>query len=407
MQVIKHLRHITSSTPLHLAVGVIVVIIVGTPHAEAIPAFARQFNVKCSTCHTPVPPRLNNVGIIFKRMGYRMPNADDTGKLVLQDKPSRSTFDDFSLIGDFRLEDSRDTKTKFVLDEVEAMGAGAVGRYLSYLTMATWEDGEASIETLEGQVLLGRPDRNFTARFGMFEPLAWEKFGHERLTIARPLLPSVRVPVDDFDGFRLDDMQQGVEVGLNFNHLGDAGALRSTFLSLGVYDGSSGAVEGMDEEESPGIKNVMAQVVHLWGDSNTVGAMWYSGKISDIGMDAFDDRVDRWAVFGNHRFNFGTDVLAGVGGGRDDTKTADIGRIPSRSWFVELNQAFASRASALLRYDDFKRNTDVPGADLRGPTIGVATHPLDNLLLTAEYRGIRAGSDTRGRDFTVRAIIVY
>ncbi len=54
-------------------------------------------------CHAPLPPRLNNLGITFKRLGYRLPDADPQGNLILQETPSRSLLDNFSLIGDFRL----------------------------------------------------------------------------------------------------------------------------------------------------------------------------------------------------------------------------------------------------------------------------------------------------------------
>src|ERR1035441_9050059 len=49
------------------------------PHpAQAIPAFARKFGVKCYSCH-PVPPALNKTGYTFKRLGYRMPPDEMDG----------------------------------------------------------------------------------------------------------------------------------------------------------------------------------------------------------------------------------------------------------------------------------------------------------------------------------------
>jgi hypothetical protein len=38
-----------------------------------IPAWARKYNMNCSGCHYPVPPRLNATGQRFKWAGYRMP----------------------------------------------------------------------------------------------------------------------------------------------------------------------------------------------------------------------------------------------------------------------------------------------------------------------------------------------
>ena len=46
--------------------------------AQAIPAFARKFGVKCYACHT-VPPALNKNGYMFKRLGYRLPPDEMDG----------------------------------------------------------------------------------------------------------------------------------------------------------------------------------------------------------------------------------------------------------------------------------------------------------------------------------------
>ena len=45
--------------------------------AQAIPAFARKFNVPCQTCHS-APPYLNATGRKFMEAGYRLPDADGT-----------------------------------------------------------------------------------------------------------------------------------------------------------------------------------------------------------------------------------------------------------------------------------------------------------------------------------------
>ncbi len=41
--------------------------------AKAIPAWARKYNMPCSGCHYPAPPKLNRLGIEFRWAGYRMP----------------------------------------------------------------------------------------------------------------------------------------------------------------------------------------------------------------------------------------------------------------------------------------------------------------------------------------------
>src|SRR5688572_17747677 len=44
--------------------------------AEAIPAFARKYGMKCSACHLAVPV-LNSYGLAFKDNGYRMKVGTD------------------------------------------------------------------------------------------------------------------------------------------------------------------------------------------------------------------------------------------------------------------------------------------------------------------------------------------
>lgn len=47
-------------------------------HAQAIPAFARKYNVNCTTCHT-APPILNQFGQRFLENGYQLPGTEDGG----------------------------------------------------------------------------------------------------------------------------------------------------------------------------------------------------------------------------------------------------------------------------------------------------------------------------------------
>ncbi len=383
-------------------------LVLAAPSAEAVPAFARQLNTKCSTCHSPVPPRLNNLGIIFKRSGYRLPDSDDKDRLVLKEKPSRSPFDDLSLVGDFRGESGRGEPTAFVLDEVEAMGAGSLSPRFSYAFQAAWDRGEVELEGLEGQVLLGRPTANVLARFGLLAPRLWEKWNHQRLTVSRPLLVSARTPAGEFAGFRWQENLPGVEVGATFNNLAaEGGALRSTSFTLGVFNGLAQREDAVAVDENNDFKDVMLQTMHVWGDSNTVGALYYRGKVTDIGDERFGDRLDRWALVGNYRLPVGTDFVAGVGAGKDRTTQREIGTLESRGWFLEVDQPMGASMVAVVRYDQFEPDRVRSALDLRGPTVSATHHLFDNLLLTVEYRGLRRGDEPRGRDLVVRAVVIY
>src|SRR5205814_8015908 len=44
----------------------------GLVHVNALPQFARHYNLKCSACHT-IAPVLNEQGMLFQRLGYHLP----------------------------------------------------------------------------------------------------------------------------------------------------------------------------------------------------------------------------------------------------------------------------------------------------------------------------------------------
>lgn len=68
----------------HRVAGTLLCIIVGVAvswpiyDAYAIPAFARKYDVSCTTCHT-APPRLNTFGERFLENGYQLPGTEDGG----------------------------------------------------------------------------------------------------------------------------------------------------------------------------------------------------------------------------------------------------------------------------------------------------------------------------------------
>lgn len=401
-------RHFPRSILLRLGPVVVFVTVglMGSARVQAIPAFARQFNAACSMCHDPLPPRLNNLGIAFKRLGYRLPDADDQGALILKDKPSQSLLENFSLIGDIRVEKFRGKPTPISMHEVELVGAGTAGSHLSFSTEVAWEAGEFSLDRFDGQVLLGKPQANFTARFGQVAPLLWDKFGSQRLGISRASILNRRVPVGAFAGYRPRDPQEGVEFGANFTKLGEPGsAMQSTFLSVGLYNGLTQS--GNDFGENNSSKDVLAQVLHLWGETNTVGALAYRGKATNIGTTPFDDTYTRVGVFGSYGLGHGTDVLGGFMTGRDKATASTIGTISSRSWFLELAQTIAPRTAAFFRYDRFEPRRPEKSVVVRGSTVGVSGQALDNLLLTFEYTGQKTGTKQRGRDIVLRVTFIY
>ena len=48
-----------------------------TERGNAIPAFSRQYQTSCSTCHIDFP-KLNDFGKAFKDAGFKFPKDDET-----------------------------------------------------------------------------------------------------------------------------------------------------------------------------------------------------------------------------------------------------------------------------------------------------------------------------------------
>lgn len=90
--------------------------------AEAYPMFARRYGVSCQTCHSVVP-RLNPFGERFKAAGYRWPTsgaAHPTLPLTVKSNLAYTSEPDPSGL------------PKGIVDELEVLSAGPVGRDLSY-----------------------------------------------------------------------------------------------------------------------------------------------------------------------------------------------------------------------------------------------------------------------------------
>lgn len=84
---------------LTLIATAVAIAMLGVAQAEAVPAFARQYDVQCSACHTR-PPRLNRFGEMFHMMGFQMPGAARSQGIVgslKEDGPLKTAIDSLAL----------------------------------------------------------------------------------------------------------------------------------------------------------------------------------------------------------------------------------------------------------------------------------------------------------------------
>src|SRR5271155_6289019 len=65
-----------ASSVLAVAFALIFLILSGSQSANALPAFARKYGLRCSACHESWPA-LNNFGLKFRDNGYQLMNDRD------------------------------------------------------------------------------------------------------------------------------------------------------------------------------------------------------------------------------------------------------------------------------------------------------------------------------------------
>lgn len=97
--------------------------------ARALPVFAHRYGLSCQACHTTVP-HLNTFGREFQARGYRI--------------PGRSTGSVFPVAVKVNLaysSDAQDALPKAVVDEVEILSGGTIGRHFNYFLEQYAVDG--------------------------------------------------------------------------------------------------------------------------------------------------------------------------------------------------------------------------------------------------------------------------
>src|SRR5262245_59530114 len=143
------------------------VAVAGLGRVEAVPAFARQFDLQCNACHTR-PPRLNRFGEQFHLMGFQIPSAARPDGIVgsfKEDGPVKTLIDSVALRVEGGLfeytESPRETETNFAPpDEITLFVARPLFPDLSLFVEIEGEPNAVAFEKgryfTRGEVGLGK-----------------------------------------------------------------------------------------------------------------------------------------------------------------------------------------------------------------------------------------------------------
>jgi hypothetical protein len=382
--------------------------------ARATPAYARRFDTACATCHAPLPPRLNNVGALFHRYGFRLPDADENGTLILKMIPAHGIMDATSISAQFEARHDPEaepgtSRTTMALGEVEFVGGTSIGDHLSgqYMFLPHNAEGETELEDFEVQANVGQPGSQFSVRGGKMQTFLWQKGNHGSVTPSMPLIldEEPMVPVGDFAGFALGTKEIGVEAGYTHTSL-NKGRVLATMLSAAALNGVT--EDGMAASRNPtdGV-DILLQAYELIGSRNTIGVFYYNGRtiVDAEGLllppGPFHDRFHRTGFLGSFAPVERFELTAGAMTGNDHSE--QLGTVvTTRGGYVEATGTILTQWVATWRWEVLDPDKDVSNDEIHADVLATTYQLWDHLLLQAEYRQLREPMD---RPHTILGII--
>jgi len=387
--------------------------------SRAIPAYARRYGVECNTCHAPMPPRLNNVGMIYRRAGLRLPDSDESGKFTLKNVSATGIGDAASISAevdahhfDATSVTPGDNRTSLQMGEVALIAGTAIGEYYStqLVFLPRNDEGNPEFEAAEVQANYGPPDRQIYGRAGLTQTLLWQKANEGAITLTAPIVfdEGPVGAVGTFGGFPLGVKQTLLEVGGVQSALKN-GRLQSTMVSASVLNGvsqdpSSGEVGAAANHTTNGV-DWMIQGAELLGDRNTLSAFYYDGRTMFDVAGSLNDRFTRYGVMASAaRDRF--ELVGGIVGGTDKSDEPGFDSVNMFGGYAEANVEIRPHWIGVYRFDQADPNTDLGGDLRRAHTISTSAQVLDNMFFVLEYQQ-RYEDDTRPHDILGRIRIVY
>ena len=352
----------TLAIGLGLALGLL---LVDASRASALPVFAHRYGFSCQQCHTTIP-QLNAFGEYFERSGFRLP-GDARGIVPIAVKVNTAFTSNTS-----------QGLPKAVVDEVEILSGGSLGRNASYFVEQYALDGGVPGRPRDLWVQLDKPlagdDRTratLHAKLGEF-------------TLPLPIDPETQRPT--INHYALYDQTVGGNAFTFFDpRVGadlSAGDLRRGWEAHVVlaqaYDRGSGI-------PSAGI-DTMATFAKTFADAWTATFYHYDGRRN---VQPVHNRFvrDGYAL----QFEQGPwDVVASAQHGFD-TSSDGLGLgVSSSGGFLSASYAFSSGVHVIARYDDVFNDLD---GRTRSTTLSLVTRPARNMRFTLE--GTRQGTTTQ------------
>jgi hypothetical protein len=326
--------------------------------AAALPVFAHRYGLSCQQCHTTVPT-LNAFGKYFQRHGFRLPGGRGTFPVTVKTQ--------------FVYESGPPTEPplpKLIVDEVELLSAGSIGRNTSYYLEQYAVDGGLPGQPRDMWVNVDQ----YAAASDPVGPAFHAKLGE--FTLPLPVDPETQRPT--LSHYLLYDQAVGKNafdlfepgIGADFSFTDDRHGFEAHLDPLEAYVRESGVpVSGV---------NLMGTLSQAIGSNATAYVYRYQGRQNLEPQNA--DLFYRQAYgLGYERGKFGA---VGIVQSGYDTNANGLGLgARSSGGFLQASWAFSGALATYARYDEI--DDPIDGRTIQD-TLDLVIRPANRARLTLE-----------------------
>lgn len=378
--------------------GVLPLFMVPDP-AHAIPAFARKYNVNCTTCHT-APPVLNEYGQRFLENGYQLPGTEDGG-VIGKKKLGDLSLDDvtnylaFRLVGNvvqnwgYQRQNSAEgieNKTEFTFpDNFVLFAGGTVTKNVGFMVELGHEVDGGSTAVERGFVTFNNIGGHNRAhlRVGKYDPSTFSSYATVRQQLGEvgERVSSTCVPF----------------APCQFTRLGLAPSAFATKF-YGLYDRSGNVLSPF----APALYNSGAEVgVDIHGRPFGDWFLYQVGIVNGAN-EGFGDSNKGKDLYGMIRFdyarskNFSANISGFIYHGNSNAKVETQEDVNWHRWGLSA-RAIYKMVDVYAAYAIDKINKTPAALSGRfdstatGLTIGVDAYVTDRALLSVRYDNLDAG----------------
>ena len=334
--------------------------------ANAVPAFAHQYDKKCSYCHTAWP-QLNQKGRQFKQQGYKL-ESDEVVQLgdYLQDWEN-VPFSGLLIARPYDKKERDDAKIRAV-HEAELIVAGAFNKFSGWMEIEA--EDETGFEPEVGNLVLSYHHNDWFNLQFLYAPFLWsDPYGmygdHFRLT--RGSVGVIDQAFEEADGTLRDARQQVGAYGR---------IMDKVFWNVG-WSGEAEDAEGVDANF------VHGRLAFDITDDIMIGGFIMDGECKSC---APSRDLMRWGIDGQVDFkNLRLQAVYVDAEGDNATATAeeDNSVFSAQAFYTFTKETGRPTFVPLIRYDSFEKSDGTDQSEAL--TFNLGYYITQNVKVYAEY----------------------